>query len=63
MIPRNDVIDLYRLLLNREPESDLVINEKRRAGCAADVALEMLKSDEFIHENRELIARMVDGDY
>lgn len=63
MIPRNDVIDLYRLVLNREPESDLVINEKRRAGHVHDVALEMLASDEFIHENREVISRMIDGDY
>lgn len=63
MIPRNDVIDLYRLVLNREPESDLVINEKRRAGAVSEVALEMLSSEEFIHENREVISRMIDGDY
>lgn len=63
MIPRNDVVDLYRLVLAREPESDQVINEKRRSASARDVALDMLRSDEFVHENRELIARMLDGDY
>lgn len=59
MIRRADVIDLYRLILDREPESEIVITEKRRAKSAAVLAFEMLRSDEFIEHNGSLLLRKV----
>jgi len=55
MIDRDDVIEMYRLILNREPESDQVINEKRKSDSPSDVALGMLSSDEFIYNNQTLL--------
>jgi hypothetical protein len=55
MIARNDVLNLYRLILDRPPESEQVINEKRNAASVSAAAAEMLMSDEFIANNRALI--------
>jgi hypothetical protein len=55
MVSREQVIELYRLILDREPESDAVVNEKRNATNTAELAAEMLRSDEFFTNNRELI--------
>ncbi len=56
MITRNDVLNLYRLILDRAPESEQVINEKRTADTVSAAAAEMLMSDEFISNNSVLIA-------
>jgi hypothetical protein len=56
MITRNDVLNLYRLILDRPPESEQVINEKRTADSVSAAAAEMLMSDEFISNNSGLIA-------
>jgi hypothetical protein len=56
MITRNDVLNLYRLILDRPPESEQVINEKRSADSVSTAAAEMLMSDEFISNNGALIA-------
>jgi hypothetical protein len=56
MITRNDVLNLYRLILDRPPESEQVINEKRGADSVSAAAAEMLMSDEFILNNGALIA-------
>jgi hypothetical protein len=56
MITRNDVLNLYRLILDRPPESEQVINEKRTADTVSAAAAEMLMSDEFIANNSALIA-------
>jgi hypothetical protein len=56
MITRNDVLNLYRLILDRPPESEQVINEKRTADTLSAAAAEMLMSDEFISNNSGLIA-------
>lgn len=56
MLNRNDVIDLYRLILDREPESEQVINEKRRGDSLRAIAFDMLRSDEFINNNSEVLA-------
>jgi hypothetical protein len=56
MISRNDVLSLYRLILDRPPESEQVINEKRTAETVSAAAAEMLMSDEFISNNSGLIA-------
>jgi hypothetical protein len=56
MITRNDVLNLYRLILDRPPESEQVINEKRTADTVISAAAEMLMSDEFISNNSGLIA-------
>ena len=56
MISRNDVLNLYRLILDRPPESEQVINEKRTAETLSAAAAEMLMSDEFISNNSGLIA-------
>jgi hypothetical protein len=45
-------------VLDREPESDQVVNEKRRVDTLANVALGMLMSEEFINNNRDLLAQM-----
>ena len=59
MIARDDVIEMYRLILNREPESDQVINEKRGNDSISEVALGMLSSDEFIHNNCEILKSLL----
>jgi hypothetical protein len=56
MISRNDVLSLYRLILDRQPESEDVINEKRFADSISDAAADMLMSEEFIRNNSEHIA-------
>jgi len=56
MITRNDVLNLYRLILDRPPESEQVINEKRAADTISAAAAEMLMSDEFISNNRDVIS-------
>jgi hypothetical protein len=56
MITRNEVLKLYRLILDRAPESEEVINEKRTAETVSAAAGEMLMSDEFISNNRTIIA-------
>jgi hypothetical protein len=56
MISRNDVLNLYRLILDRPPESEQVINEKRTAETLSAAAAEMLMSEEFISNNSGLIA-------
>jgi len=43
---------LYRLILDRDPESEAVINEKRHGESVARIAAEMLKSDEFFNNNK-----------
>jgi hypothetical protein len=55
MITRNDVLNLYRLILDRPPESEQVINEKRTADTVSAAAAEMLMSEEFISNNSALI--------
>jgi hypothetical protein len=55
MITRNEVLNLYRLILDRPPESEQVINEKRNADSVCAAAAEMLMSDEFISNNSALI--------
>jgi hypothetical protein len=51
MITRKEVLDLYRLILDRSPESEQVINEKRTADTVCAAAAEMLMSEEFISNN------------
>ena len=55
MITRNEVLNLYRLILDRPPESEQVINEKRNAESLSAAAAEMLMSDEFISNNSAVI--------
>jgi hypothetical protein len=55
MVSREQAIELYRLILDREPESDAVVNEKRTAESAANVAVEMFTSDEFFTNNKDLL--------
>jgi hypothetical protein len=62
MITRNDVLNLYRLILDRPPESEQVINEKRSADTVSAAAAEMLMSDEFISNNGALIAGCLSKD-
>lgn len=52
MLSRDQVFELYRLLLDREPESEAVVNEKRNAETAIHVAADMLNSDEFFTRNK-----------
>ena len=59
MVSREQVIELYRLILDRAPESDAVVDEKRNAPSAARVAAEMFKSDEFFTKNRDLLKSYV----
>ncbi len=53
MLSRDEVVDLYRLILDREPENEQVINEKRHARSALDVAVGMFASEEFCVRNRD----------
>lgn len=52
---RDAVIELYRLILDRDPESEQVINEKRKCRSLKDVARDMLMSDEFVKRNEAAI--------
>jgi len=56
MISRADVISLYRLILDRSPESEQVVNEKRTATSLAAAASEMIASEEFALKHAEAIA-------
>jgi hypothetical protein len=60
MISRDEVVSLYRLILDRVPESDLVINEKRTAVTLAAAASEMITSEEFTMKHAEAIAAIAD---
>jgi hypothetical protein len=62
MITKTEVLNLYQLILDRVPESDDVINEKRTAETVSAAAAEMLMSDEFIETNGVLIAAYVSKD-
>lgn len=57
MVSREQVIELYQLILDRPPESDAVINEKRLAESVTKVAMEMLTSDEFFNNNKDLLRK------
>ncbi len=57
MLSKDDVVELYRLILDREPESDQVVNEKRKGDSLRNLALEMFKSNEFLNRNRDVLAR------
>jgi len=59
MITRDEVLNLYRLILDRPPESEQVINEKRTADSVGAAAAEMLMSEEFILNNSGLIAACI----
>ena len=59
MISKSEVLRLYGLVLDRSPESDQVVNEKRSAASVAVAARDMLKSQEFIARNSEVIALIV----
>jgi hypothetical protein len=63
MITRNDVLNLYRLILDRSPESEQMITEKRAADSVSALAAEMLMSDEFISNNRGVIASCLEETY
>ncbi len=60
MISRSDVMELYRLILDRQPESDDVVAEKRRAKSISAAAFEMLTSEEFLGNNEAIIVRTLD---
>jgi hypothetical protein len=62
MISRNDVLNLYRLILDRDPESEQVIGEKRNAASLSELASEMLTSGEFATNNASTIATSLSGD-
>ena len=53
MLSREEVVDLYRLILDRDPENEQVINEKRHAPNVVEVAADMLMSAEFLTRNHE----------
>ena len=53
MLSRDEVVDLYRLILDREPENEQVINEKRHAPSALEVAVGMFVSEEFCVRNQD----------
>jgi hypothetical protein len=59
MLVKSQVLNLYSLILDRLPESDQVINEKRNAESVAALAREMLTSQEFMSRNSDLIATIL----
>ncbi len=59
MLDRKDISQLYELILDRPAESEAVLNEKRSADSLQNVALEMFTSDEFIHNNINLLKRLL----
>jgi hypothetical protein len=52
---KESVVALYRLILDRDPESDQVVYEKRKGAPLSEVALAMLASEEFVGTNETLI--------
>lgn len=61
MLDRQDVIDLYQLILDRLPESDQVINEKRRSASLSELAADMFASEEFIARNQQWLRDLPSG--
>lgn len=55
MISKESAIGLYRLILDRDPESEQVVNEKRKSRSTAQAAADMFMSEEFIKRNEQLI--------
>lgn len=55
MINKESAIGLYRLILDRDPESEQVVNEKRKSRSTAQAAADMFMSEEFIKRNEQLI--------
>ncbi|MFN8696587.1 MAG: hypothetical protein ACK5XE_09760 [Burkholderiales bacterium] len=55
MLERKDILALYNLILERDPESDEVINEKRLGASYQSVAIDMLESEEFLRGNAALL--------
>jgi hypothetical protein len=51
MLSREEVIWAYRLLLERDPESDVVIAEKQQCASLHDLVSEFLQSQEFRGRN------------
>lgn len=51
MVTKEQVILGYQLVLEREPESVGVIEEKMKCGTTLDLLEELLKSDEFLQKN------------
>lgn len=60
MLSRESIQELYHLILDREPESEDVINQKRQAESLQLVALGMLGSVEFVSNNKTLIKKIFD---
>lgn len=58
MLEQHTVIELYRLILDREPENDKVVNEKRMANDVLEVALAMFSSDEFVTKNKDVLKNL-----
>lgn len=59
MLRRSDVVELYRLILDRDPESEQVVDEKRRCKSLREVAVEMFTSDEFEANNKDMLDMVV----
>lgn len=59
MITKSEVLRLYQLILDRSPESDQVVNEKRGAASVTAAAREILTSQEFTTRNSALIAAIL----
>ncbi len=57
MLSRDEVIALYQLILDRNPESEQIVNEKRKAPSVQALAIEMMHAEEFMARNRELLQR------
>ena len=55
MISKDNAVSLYRLVLDRDPESEQVVNEKRKSRSTSQAAIDMLTSDEFIKRNEQII--------
>jgi len=55
MVSQEQVAELYRLVLDRDPESEAAVNEKRGAESLAALAIDMLRSAEFFNNNKNLL--------
>lgn len=59
MIRREEVRECYRLLLDREPESEQVVDDKCQADTIDLLIEDMVSSSEFLEANKVAIAQFL----
>ena len=55
MISNSDVLQMYRLVLGREPESEAIVADQMQQASVRSLLWQFLRSDEFLGRHRAAI--------